>query len=201
MGTLVRPGTFAALVGASLAFGAAGALATEGPATPAEAMDRCCADLFGKWRGKGWMTAPVGGRIDMDVEIEMVRSADGGSATLIADYTPLRAGEGRHFRRIARLTYSGDWINQRPYTFRYLWGGPFWGVRDFDVPTFVPIRWTEPAPGGGVIRYLTSSTETEWFFAGFCCSGEDSDRLSFYVLVTRVGAPGKKAFPTAVRYP
>lgn len=181
------------------------ALATVGPETPAQAMDACCAPLFGKWRGKGWITRADGQRVDIDAEIEVMNSESGDSAIFIASYTPLESVEGKSTHRVALLTYVADgWKTTRDdpiaevryssYRLRNLRGGPFWGARFVSGPGS-PGFWVEPAlgPGGGVIRYVLSTAETTMTLAGFCCSGGDEDRLSTFVLVTRVGPLGKPA--------
>jgi hypothetical protein len=178
------------------------ASASEGPTTPAQAMDACCAPLFGKWRGKGWIAQTDGRHVDIDAEIEVRLSESGESALFIMKYTPLEAGEGQAVEKVALLTFMRDgWMVTRddpieefkftPYRLRYLLGGPFWGVRFRSGP--FGEGWVEPHPGGGIVRYLSPNTETAWSIAGFCCSNSDNDRLISYVLVTRVGPLGKQA--------
>lgn len=179
------------------------AVATEDPQTPAQAMDACCAALFGKWRGKGWITRADGQRVDIDAEVEVTHSQSDASAFFLMSYTPLGIGLGKSTHRVALLTYLVDgWETTRDdpieevryssYRLRYLKGGPFWGVRFWSGPGS-PGLWVEPHPGGGIVRYVLSTTETTLSLAGFCCSGGDEDRLSTFVLVTRVGPLGKPA--------
>jgi hypothetical protein len=172
--------------------------ATEDPATAAEAMNWCCAQLFGQWRGKAWQTRADGRRIDYDASIKVDLSADGEFATFIIDYSPLNAGQGQPVRKVAFLSYSTIGPQNPPYpdahyTLRYLWGGPFWGVRDFLSPPFGPITWTEQDSAGGTIRYIMATTGSEWSLAGFCCSDDDASRLYLYTLVTRVGPLGPRS--------
>ncbi len=192
---------WAILVLLSALLGAPCSSAFEGPTTPAEAMDACCAPLFGKWRGKGWVVQADGLRVDIDAEVEVRLSESGESALFVMIYAPLKAGEGQAVRKVALLTFvrdgwkvtKGDPIDEFKYTeyrFRYLWGGPFWGVRLRSGP--FGQEWVEPHPAGGVVRYLFPNIETAWSLAGFCCSGGAEDQLVTYMLVTRVGPLGQE---------
>lgn len=183
--------------------GGPGAGATTDPETPEGGIDACCAPLFGKWRGKGWVTAADGRRVDIDAEIDVVLSKSGESAWFITNYTPLDPAEGKSVRRVALLSYLVDgWQVTRDdpveefrftsYRLRYLQGGPIWGAK-FQFSPFNPRQWMEPHPGGGIVRYFALTDEVAWTLAGYCCAGDDQDRLVSYVLVTRVGPLGKPA--------
>lgn len=179
--------------------------ATEGPTTPQGGIDACCAPLFGKWRGKGWITEADGRRVDIDAEIEVILSDSGESALFLTSYTPLDPSEGKTVRKVALLNYlvDGWWdvvsdpnlpeeFRFTPYRFRYLEGGPFWGAK-FQFSPFHPRQWMEPHPSGGIVRYFSLTDEVAWTLAGYCCAGGEQDRLVSYVLVTRVGPLGKPA--------
>lgn len=170
-------------------------------------MEVCCAQLFGKWRGKGWITHADGHQVDVDVTIEVVRSQDGGSALFITNYAPLNPRDGTAWRRIAALNYIPGGYRARDFgefgygsfRFRYVWGGPFWGVRLRAGP-IIPSEWREPRPGNGVERFFFPDAETVWSLAGFCCSETDEDRLTTYFLVTRVGQLGELSYWSPKRW-